>query len=414
VCADFDPARGHGEVTWRVHEGLPVVEIVNNWICGSFEETYHSPRIADQLGHVLHAVQPHVLHVHSLLNLSFDLTSVARARGIPIVATLHDYTLVCPSGGQRIHRADEHVCHTIDPERCTRCFRESPQWTHIAMGRLASMAPAPGTVRRAARGFLRTFPAAASAMARTVSHAPVLSISAPDIATRLDAARRVFDDVDLFVAPSQAMADEFERLGVQPARIRVSDYGFVPMSSPARNGHGTKLRIGFVGTLVWHKGAHVLLDAVRRLPSDRYDVKIFGDPTVFPEYAAGLETRAAGLPVTFMGRFDRERIADAYEQMDVLVVPSLWMENSPLVIHEAFMAGVAVVGARIGGIAGLIDHGRNGLLYDPPASSHALASALESLIADRSRTVALAREAPPVKTMADDARGWLRIYSGLA
>ena len=57
------------------------------------------------------ATQPDVLHVHNLLNLSFDLPRQARARGARVVGTLHDYTLVCPSGGQRIHRAERHVCH---------------------------------------------------------------------------------------------------------------------------------------------------------------------------------------------------------------------------------------------------------------------------------------------------------------
>src|SRR4029079_12294240 len=94
------------------------------------------------------------------------------------------------------------------------------------------------------------------------------------------------------------------------------------------------------------KGVHVLLDAVRGLPSDGYELKIFGNPDVFPEYAAGLRAAAAGLPVRFMGAFDRERVAEVYGQIDVLVVPSLWLENSPLVIHEAFMAGIPLCGAR--------------------------------------------------------------------
>ena len=76
-----------------------------------------------------------------------------------------------------------------------------------------------------------------------------------------------------------------------------------------------------------------------------------------------------------MGRFERDHVADVYSQFDVLVVPSLWLENSPLVIHEAFMAGVPVVGARIGGISDLVRDGENGLLY-PPESSAALAAAL--------------------------------------
>jgi threonine dehydrogenase-like Zn-dependent dehydrogenase len=65
-------------------------------------------------------------HVHNLLNLTFDLPMMARRREIAVVATLHDYTLVCASGGQRAHRAEHHRCDVIDVARCARCFCESP------------------------------------------------------------------------------------------------------------------------------------------------------------------------------------------------------------------------------------------------------------------------------------------------
>src|SRR5262249_44648352 len=103
------------------------------------------------------------------------------------------------------------------------------------------------------------------------------------------------------------------------------------------------------------------------------------DLDVFPRYVADLQRSAEGLPVRFMGRFEERDVSSVYQQFDVLVVPSLWLENSPLVIHEAFMAGVPVVGARIGGIADLIEDGRTGLLYDP-AETGALAAALRSLL----------------------------------
>ena len=89
-----------------------------------------------------------------------------------------------------------------------------------------------------------------------------------------------------------------------------------------------------------------------------------------------------------MGRFDRDDRAAVYDQFDVLVVPSLWLENSPLVIHEAFMAGVPVVGSRIGGIPDLVEEGISGLLVDP-GSPEALAQALETLAADRPRLEAM-------------------------
>ena len=77
VAAEYDLTRPHGHVTWRVQDGLPVVEIVNNWVCRSFEDTYAPAAITESLAHVLAAVQPDVLHVHNLLNLSFDLPSLA-------------------------------------------------------------------------------------------------------------------------------------------------------------------------------------------------------------------------------------------------------------------------------------------------------------------------------------------------
>src|SRR5207244_1671153 len=123
--------------------------------------------------------------------------------------------------------------------------------------------------------------------------------------------------------------------------------------------------------------------------------------------------RTAGLPVRFMGAFDRESVADVYSQIDVLVVPSLWLENSPLVIHEAFMAGVPVVGARLGGIADLVEDGRTGLLYDS-ASPVELMYALRSLIENPDRVAVLAghvRQSPRIKSLAEDAREWEETYA---
>jgi glycosyltransferase involved in cell wall biosynthesis len=109
-----------------MHDGVPIVELINNWRCASFEDTYRSPVITDRIRHVLQTLRPDVVHVHNLLNLSFDLPACAQELGIPVVATLHDYTLVCASGGQRVHRRDQHICHDIEPDRCARCFAESP------------------------------------------------------------------------------------------------------------------------------------------------------------------------------------------------------------------------------------------------------------------------------------------------
>jgi glycosyltransferase involved in cell wall biosynthesis len=413
LCAEYDPSRSHGEVVQREHEGVRVFELVNNWAFERFEESYRSPLVTKQVESVLDDFHPDLLHVHNLLNLSFEVPALARRRGIPVVATLHDHTLSCPSGGQRVHAAEAHTCVEIDFERCSRCFAQSSFAGQMAVGRRTAQMRMPPLALRVARAFRDRFPGAAAALAGAVART-----SAPrpvEIRRRLAYALRVAESVDLFVAPSQALADEHRRLGFPAAKLRVSDYGFPPLAAAgarvARDPQAP-LAIGFVGTLVWHKGVHVLLEAAARLPRDRFEIHLFGNLDTFPDYVASLRRLAEGLPVRFRGGFESRDAARVYAELDVLVVSSLWPENSPLVIHEAFQAGVPVVGARVGGIPALLDEGRAGLLYDAFSPAD-LARALTSLADSRELLAELAARIPAVKPIEQDAAEWDAIYTAL-
>lgn len=406
LAAEYDPPTPHGTIRWRSYEGLTVIEIVNNWEFRAFDETYASDRINAQLLHVLDATSPDVLHVHSLFNLSLDLPRLARERGIKTVATLHDYTLVCPSGGQRVHVPESHVCESIDPDRCARCFNGSVFARQMGAARLAR-----GRARRlltsAGRAVYRLTPSLTASAIQAIQPAEV---EPADIRRRLAAARQVFDALDLIVSPSRSLADEFCRIGVPADRIQVSDYGFKQPSTvlERRRAKIGPLRIGFVGTLVWHKGVHVLIEAAHGLRGS-FELQIHGDLNVFPEYTAALERTAAGQPIRFQGGFDRDRVDDIYQEIDVLVVPSLWSENSPLVIHEAFMHRLPIVAARVGGVPELVEHEVNGLLYDP-FSVASLRASLQRLIDDRALVESLGARASAVKSIADDAREWEARY----
>jgi glycosyltransferase involved in cell wall biosynthesis len=423
LTAEYDPARPHGSIAWRVHQGLPVIEIVNNWD-GSFADSYRSARIGAQLERVLHATQPDVVHVHSLLNLSFELPRLARARGAAVVATLHDHSLVCPAGGQRLHLVERTVCDRIDAARCGACFPHSPFHAQMSVAALGNSVGFGGaTIGRAARWFAHRAPGTA-ALVRRELQARTQPVPAGEVQARLDALRDVFDAVQLFVAPSKAVADEHERLGLHRSKLFVSDYGFVRhprrptsgadpesarLSDASRRASLLPVRIGFVGTLVWHKGLHVLLEAARQLPVGAWEIEAWGALDTFPEYTGSLRTLAAGMSVHFRGAFPNEQAADVYSRFDLLVVPSLWPENSPLVIHEAFMAGVPVVAARIGGIPELIHDGVDGVLYDAHSAS-SLADALRGLMLRPDRITDMAARAPHVKSIEEDAKDWERRY----
>ena len=399
VAAEYDPATAHGTIRWRAYDGLPVIEIVNNWEFTGFDETYSSPRLNRQLEHVLDATQPDVLHVHNLLNLSFDLPRIARERGIPVVATLHDYTLVCPSGGQRVHIAEHHVCESIDTNRCSRCFAESPFFAQLAVGRMQRQFRK-GPVLKWAAMVGRQLPGLSR---RAVSSMPATRPCAADMQRRLAYSRHVFEQIDRCVAPSRALADEFVRLGLAPDRIEVSDYGFTTMPTALRE-PADVVRFGFVGTLAWHKGAHLLLEALKRI-NGSFRATVFGDPAVSPDYTAALHRRIDGLPVRFAGPFDRADVGQAYADIDVLVVPSLWPENSPLVVHEAFMHGAVVVASRMGGIPDLVSDGIDGFLYEATNVTE-LADCLQRFVDDPTLASRMAARAPRVKRIDEDAREW--------
>ena len=403
LAAEYDPSIAHGTIRWRAYEELPVIELVNNWEFGGFEETYSSPRLNRQLEHVLDATAPDLLHVHNLLNLSFDRPRLARQRGVAVVATLHDYTLVCPSGGQRVHVADQHVCESIDADRCSRCFAESPFQARLTAGRLQ---------RQFRRSPVLKWAAAIGRRMPEISHRALASVPAgrpraTEIHRRLSYSRHVLDHIDRGVAPSAALAEEYVRLGLPRDRIDVSDYGF-RASAPVVRSASDVVRFAFVGTLGWHKGAHQLLEALKRLQGN-FRATLFGDPAVSPQYMADLHRRVDGLPVRFAGAFSRERLADTYAEIDVLVVPSLWPENSPLVIHEAFMHGAAVVASRMGGIPELVTHGVNGFLFDPMNVGE-LAESLQRFVDDPSLAGRLAGQAPRVKSIEEDAHEWEERY----
>jgi glycosyltransferase involved in cell wall biosynthesis len=415
LTTDYDPAAPHGELSWRVYDGLPVVEIRNNWEGGTFDASYRSDAINARIDQVLETVQPHVVHVHTLLNLSLDLPALARRRGIKVVMTLHDYTLVCPSGGQRVHRAESHVCHDIDLQRCARCFPQTVFHRKLAVGRILRRSSVDAG-RRLALSLHRRMPGLTKAFAARAAHAAPVKVEAHDIDRRLLAARSAMADTARFVAPSASMADEYRRLGVDPDRITVADYGF-PATAVARSKTATTdgpLRVGYVGSLVWHKGVHVLAAAVQQLRRAQVEVwlQVHGDPAQDPEYAESLRAATDGASVAFHGPFEPARRTDIYENLDVVVVPSLWLENSPLVVHEALMAGVVVIGSNIGGISGLIRHDVNGLLVQP-GSVEALASALQRLAADRELLDRLRRAPHRIKRIEDDAAEWDQRYAAV-
>src|SRR6202007_2144024 len=111
-----------------------------------------------------------------------------------------------------------------------------------------------------------------------------------------------------------------------------------------------------------------LIEAFQRLPADADAVlRIYGDPHQFPEYGAYLQELAARpLPnsekISFCGSFPNSQLGSVLQNLDVLVVPSRWYENTPLVIQSALATKTPLIATDLGGMSELVHHTENGLL----------------------------------------------------
>ena len=144
---------------------------------------------------------------------------------------------------------------------------------------------------------------------------------------------------------------------------------------------GNGLKLGFVGRIHPHKGLHVLLQALYYLPSEKLEVHIVGDRSAAaPEYRRLLSGKSCDdSRVKWLGERDPTSIPEFIRSLDVLVVPSLWMETGPMTVLEAWAVGVPIIGSDRGGIKEWVDEYGGGWLF-PAGDARRLASIVENII----------------------------------
>jgi GT2 family glycosyltransferase/glycosyltransferase involved in cell wall biosynthesis len=384
----------------------------------TFEETYDNRTITALAADFIDEIRPDVAHIHHLTCLSTGIVFELRRRGIPIVLTLHDYWLLCHRG--QLLNLHLQRCHGPLEDGCAACVGvagHAGSATYVgarAMRALESRLP--GSISRPLRR------GAEKVAARLADN-----MSDPAMA-RLAHMCRVLGCVDQVLAPSRHMRDRF--LPIVPAeRIDVSEYGiarerFVAAhrSSPAEPGDGRSsrrqrpLRIGFLGSLMVSKAPHLLIDSFRRLPAGSATVTLVGGYSAYhgdDSYRAHLEPLFQTPGVTAIGAVAPDAIPEMLTSFDLLVVPSIWEENSPLVIREAFAAGVPVAAARIGGIPETVADGAGGLLFEP-GDADDLARVLNRIVHEPDLLSRLRSSIPAVRDLDDDTRAARALYEKLA
>jgi glycosyltransferase involved in cell wall biosynthesis len=176
------------------------------------------------------------------------------------------------------------------------------------------------------------------------------------------------------------------------------------------------MRIGYIGQLAKHKGVDVLVEAFHHLRAREKapQLMLYGDPDQFPRFVRRLREQAGKRQdIVFGGRFDHSQIRRIHAGMDVLVVPSVWYENSPNVILEAFATGTPVVVSRLGGMAEMVTDGVNGFQFEA-GNARDLARVLQRFVDQPDLAATLGPSSPPVKTVQQEIEELVEVYAGIA
>jgi glycosyltransferase involved in cell wall biosynthesis len=282
-------------------------------------DLYH-PQVAAIMSNIIQRERPDLIHVHNWVGLSLGaiLSNVpSSAPHIPVAMTLHDYSLCCVYADLR--HPDGHGC---DPRLPCRLL---------------------------------------SALNRRLTGSVGLALSPSRYTLELHQARGFFRRADRKVIPN----------GIEPLAQSLS-----PLAGEGRGG-GSKgtFDIVYMSRVQSYKGPDVLIRAFRRLtdPSLRLHVAGAG-----PALESCRSLAAGDARIRLHGFVDGEERSRLLSTADCVVLPSLWPENSPVTIQEAFQFGAVVIASRVGGIPEMVRDGVNGLLVEP-GDEAGIAAAIERL-----------------------------------
>lgn len=351
---------------------------------------------------IIAQVRPDIVHLHArTAAVSERLIDVAHAAGARVIFTYHTPTASCARGTMMLF--GETPCDgIIQTKRCLACALAA---SGVPKALARAMAAVPNSLY-------------ARAAAITGSSKPFSSMRIPGlIASGRQRFLDFIDKVDHVVAVSKWVSDVLKRNAVPVAKITLSRQGIgAPAQVPrpiGLRGLAGPLKIAYFGRLDRAKGPDLLVHALKMIPRALVRVDIFAiRQAAGPDQVSDwLAAKAQQDPrVTLRTAVAPDKVVVVMADYDLIAVPSRLLETGPLVVLEAFAAGVPVLGANLGGIAELVRDGVDGILV-PPDDVAAWAATIKRLAQDRHMIDALRARIAPPRTMDAAADDMATLYA---
>ena len=404
VSAIFQGESSVGELISRYeYAGVPVVCVDKNLLPHSqIKETYHQPEMRGVLEMVLRELRPDVVHVTHLINHTAALLEVTQQLDIPTYASFTDFFGFCLNN--KLEGANGDLCAgpSVTRTNCVACYvkdlarsASTPLWMRHTTDILGPRSIANGAA------WVRHFPGFRGGK---------LDRMVEDISQRPLTLSELYNaGYKAAVSPTKFLRGAYEANGI---RVPMYDIWFgvdvdrIP--KPTRpSGHVPV--IGFIGQIAPHKGTDLLIEAFSRLPAKSAELHVYGPTDQDPVYMARLRELVGAHDVRFLGTFPKEREAQILSSMDLLVIPSRWYENSPLVLLSALATHTPVLVSDVAGLTEFIQPGRNGRAFQR-GSIDDLHHALSEMVVSVQLLQTLSKTTDFERTTEAMARATLQMY----
>jgi glycosyltransferase involved in cell wall biosynthesis len=388
-----------------IFENIPVVSFILNPKDVSYKESQlkFGPMTSNILYNILHEHRPDIVHINGVKS---GLRSLCSELNIPHLVTAHHMGIACPAGG--LLRSDYSICDKpANHQDCVPCctYLRSPKWyTGGLLGQIPSWIYRP----------------IGKALNR-VKNLPYLGrgLIYPWLIEQLIESEKILlSQAKYFIAPSQTVKELLTRNNCEPSKITVLPHGIELLGkSPFEPFSGRLIRFGYIGRIDPSKGLHILLKAVESLSSNGKlcELHIFGatrNPWDEEYRKRTLVNYGGNSKIIDHGLIPPEKIKDAYQNIDVLAVPSILPEAFGLVVAEAFSAGRPVIVANSGALEEQVRNGRDGFIVERN-NSKALAEAMQKFIESPNLVLEMSNQIPPVKTIQEHVDEVEKIYQSL-
>jgi glycosyltransferase involved in cell wall biosynthesis len=370
-------SKGGGELAadHLLHLGTPVAAINEReyLISGNAEHFHLNACIAlgdsSDFSEMLRNINPDVIHFHHYVWLGIEMIRAAK-RTCPdakIILTLHEYIAICSNSGQMI-KTDGRLCYQYSPRECALCFPDK---------------------------------------------------TPEDFFLRERYIKSYFNLVDQFISPSEFLRQRYIDWGIPAEKIKVIENGLPKgdkLLPTVLEENEIRGKFAYFGQINPFKGVDVVMDAFVKLSKEqrkRVSLDIYGSGLQWQEtsYQDKINKMLADNKnmIRYHGSYESEELGRLMESVDWVVMGSIWWENSPLVIQEAYKFGKPVICPDIGGMAEKVKNGVSGIHYRA-RDSISLTTVIEKIIEGKIDYEKLYDQLPSIMTEEQCAAKHLSLY----